>query len=60
MDKNRPALTWSPFLPGQAYVVFLADNCQIHGKIIDEHPLFRTHGTMYSRMDQVKFAEDSF
>ena len=60
MDKNRPTLTWSPFLLGQAYVVSFADNCQIHGKIIDEHPLFRTHGTMYSRMNQVKFAEDSF
>ena len=60
MDKNRPALTWSPFLPGQTYVVSLADNCQIHGKIIEEHSFFRTHGTMYSRMNQVKFVEDSF
>ena len=57
MDKNRPALTWSPFLPGQTYVVSLADNCQ---KIIEEHPFFRTHETIYSRMGQVKFVEDSF
>ena len=57
MDKNRPALTWSPFLPGQTYVVSLADNCQ---KIIGEHSFFRTHETIYSRMDQVKFVEDSF
>ena len=40
MDKIRPALTWLPFLPRQTYVVFLADKCQIHGKIIEKKPIF--------------------